>query len=49
MKLYHLKKKIFIVTWKMQIMRTQKRVCKDFEIKSIGEYHDCMFKAIHYC
>ena len=24
-----------------------KRVCKDFEIKHLGEYHD--FKAIHYC
>ena len=26
-----------------------KRVCKDFEIKNLGEYHICMFKAIHYC
>ena len=26
-----------------------KRVCKDFEIKKLGEYHDFMFKAIHYC
>ena len=24
----------------MQIMQTQKRVCKDFEIKVSGEYHD---------
>ena len=24
-----------------------KRVCKDFEIKHLGEYHD--FRAIHYC
>ena len=26
-----------------------KRVCKDFEIKIFGEYHDCMFKVIHCC
>ena len=26
-----------------------KRVCKDFEMKKLGEYHDCMIKAIHYC
>ena len=26
-----------------------KRVRKDFEIKNLGEYHICMFKAIHYC
>ena len=24
----------------MQIMCTQKRVCKDFEVKNLGEYHD---------
>ena len=24
-----------------------KRVCKEFEIKNLGEYHICMFKAIH--
>ena len=24
----------------MQITSTQKRVCKDFEIKNLGEYHD---------
>ena len=24
----------------MQIMRMQKRVCKDFEIKDLREYHD---------
>ena len=24
----------------MQITRTQKRVCKDFEIKNLGDYHD---------
>ena len=49
----YLKKKIFTVmlTWKillMQITLTQKIVCKDFEIKNLGEYHD-MFKEIHYC
>ena len=27
----------------------RKRVCKDFGIKSLGEYHDFMFKVIHYC
>ena len=26
-----------------------KRVCKDFEIKNLGEYHNCMFQVIHYC
>ena len=26
-----------------------KRVCKDFEIKNLGEFMICMFKAIHYC
>ena len=25
-----------------------KRIWKDFEINSLGEYHD-LFKAIHYC
>ena len=25
-----------------------KRVCKDFEIKNLGEYHD-LFKVICYC
>ena len=24
----------------MQIMRTHKRVCKDYEIKKLGKYHD---------
>ena len=24
------------------------RVCKDFEIKNLGECHDLLFKAIHY-
>ena len=24
------------------------KVCKDFEIKNVGEYH-CLFKTIHYC
>ena len=27
----------------------EKRVCKDLEIKNLGEYHDLHFKAIHYC
>ena len=41
----YLKNKIFTVTqkWKillMEIMCVQKRVCKDFEIKYLGEYHD---------
>ena len=27
-----------------------KRVCKDVEIKKLGEYHDFfLFKLIHYC
>ena len=26
-----------------------KRVCKDFEIKNLGEYRYLLFKAIHYC
>ena len=27
-----------------------KRLCKDFEIQNLGEYHDvCSFKVIHYC
>ena len=26
-----------------------KRVCKDFEIKILGGYHDLYFKVIHYC
>ena len=26
-----------------------KRVCNDFEIKNLGEYHVQMFKLIHYC
>ena len=26
-----------------------KRVCKDFKIKHLGEYHNLMFKKIHYC
>ena len=25
------------------------RICKDFEIKKLEEYHDCMFKTTHYC
>ena len=38
-------KKYFIVTliWNillMQIMRPQKRICKGFEMKLLGEYHD---------
>ena len=53
MKHHYLKKKIFTVTriWKillMQITCTQ-RVCRDFEIKKLGEYHDVMihmFKTI---
>ena len=27
----------------------KKRVCKVFQIKSLREHHDCMFKAIHHC
>ena len=26
-----------------------KRVCKNFEIKDLGNIMTCMFKAIHYC
>ena len=45
MKLYYLKKKIFTVTltWKILLMRItclEKKVCKDFKIKSFGEYHN---------
>ena len=29
----------------MQITQTQKRVCKDFEIKNLGEYHDLYVKS----
>ena len=25
-----------------------KRVCKDFEMKILGGYHDCILKAMHY-
>ena len=25
-----------------------KKVCKDFEIKDLGKYHDCILKVIHY-
>ena len=26
-----------------------KKVCKDFKMKNLGEYHDLFFKAINYC
>ena len=26
-----------------------KRVCKDFEIKKLGDIMICIFKATHYC
>ena len=26
-----------------------KRVCKDFKVKNLRDYHDYMFKVIHYC
>ena len=26
-----------------------KRVCKDFEMKNVGEYHDLYVTAIHHC
>ena len=26
-----------------------KRICKDFEMKDLGEYHICMFKVIYHC
>ena len=29
----------------MQIMRTQKRFCKDFQIKNLGEFHDLYVKS----
>ena len=25
-----------------------KRVCKDFEVKNLGEYHDLYLRVIHY-
>ena len=25
-----------------------KRVCKDFEIKNLGEYHDLLLRVMHY-
>ena len=45
MRLHYLKKKTFKVTltWKIllvQIMHTEKRGCKDFKIKKLGEYND---------
>ena len=52
MKHYYLKKKIFTVTYlNMEVITDSdyshaKTVCKDFEIKILGEYH---FKVIHYC
>ena len=42
----YLKKKISTVTWKIWKILTdadythRKRVCKDFQIKQLGEYHD---------
>ena len=29
----------------MQIIRTQKRVCEDFETKKLGKYHDLYVKS----
>ena len=26
-----------------------RKVCKDFEIKNVGEYHDLYAQMIHYC
>ena len=26
-----------------------KRVCRDFEIENLGEYHDLYVQVIHYC
>ena len=45
MRHHYQEKKIFIVTqtWKILLMQTrsiQKRVCKDFKIKNLGEYYD---------
>ena len=40
---HYLKKKNLQSLWKIflvKITRTQKRVCKGFEIKNLGEYHD---------
>ena len=49
---HYLKKKIFTDA----IYTHTKRVCKDFKIKNLGEYHELyfqsdtlLFKAIHYC
>ena len=33
----------------MKIMRMNKKVSKDFEIKNIGKYHDLYIQIIHYC
>ena len=29
----------------MQIMHTEKRVCKEFKIKHLSEYHDLYFQS----
>ena len=44
----YLKKKNFIVEYGRNYrcrLYTWKRVCKDFEIKSLGEYHDLYLKS----
>ena len=53
MKHHYLKKKTFTVTriWTILLMQNTctQRVCRDFEIKKLGEYHDIMihmFKTI---
>ena len=58
---YYLKNKIFshlnMEDITIEDYAYAKRVCRDFEIKNLGEYHDfyvqnntfCVFKVIHYC
>ena len=33
----------------MQITLNKQRVCKDFEIKNLGEYHDSYVESDNFC
>ena len=48
MKHYYLKKKDSYSHLNMEDIAHANRVCKDFKIKHLGEYHD-LFKVIDYC
>ena len=53
MKQHYLKKKNFIATLNKEDITDAdyihaKRVCKDFEIKNLGEYHDLLLRVMHY-